>query len=113
MNPIVRLKGKFLYKANTNSIGYPAFSSSNPHITWIDLDRRYHELSMLADDGERNNKIGGVLISVHYRRVIPKSRRVSYFFSKGKISANDTVVGANLGRQRRALHITSLPISYR
>lgn len=101
MNPIVRLKGKFLYKANTNSIGYPAFSSSNPHITWIDLDRRYHELSMLADDGERNNKIGGVLISVHYRRVIPKSRRVSYFFSKGKISANDTVVGAKFGKTEK------------
>lgn len=98
MNPIVQLKGKFLYKGNTNSIGYPTFSSSSPHISWVDLDRRYHELSLLATDEERNRKIGGVLISVHYTRVIPKSRRVSYFFSKGKISANETVVGAKFGR---------------
>lgn len=100
MNRIVQLKGKFLYKSNTSSIGYPAFNSSNPHITLDDLKRRYHELSVLAADKERNHKIGGILVSVHYTRVIPKSRRVSYFFSGGKTSANATIVGAKFGRTK-------------
>lgn len=100
MNRIVQLKGKFLYKENTSSIGYPAFNSSNPHIALDDLKRRYHELSVLAADKERNHKIGGILVSVHYTRVIPKSRRVSYFFSGGKTSANATIVGAKFGRTK-------------
>lgn len=99
MNQLVQLKGRFLHKSNTVSSSFPSFSSSHPSITLGDLKKKYQDLLALANDKERIHRIGGILVSVHYIRVIPKSRRVTYFFNKGNITANSTIVGAKFGRR--------------
>lgn len=99
MNPLVQLKGDFIEKANAQMVMPTYFDAKNTCITLLQLQHFQKELRALSQNEEQKNTIGGFLVSIHYDRIIPKSRRVTQYFSKGKISANSTVVGAKFGKK--------------
>jgi len=93
MNDLINLKGRFNQKSRTSGFG----SKKLKKRTSVSIDK----LRKLRDDLMRLYKfwssedyIEGALISVFYRRVIPKSKRIQGYLSKGQNDAIDSIVGA-------------------
>lgn len=93
MNDLLQLKGNFYQKASEAGFGAPQL----PTKAVVDLKK----LKYLCDDLVRlqnfwrdETLVSGALISVYYKQVIAKSRRVTAYLSKGKNTANSSIVGA-------------------
>lgn len=93
MNEVLSLKGHFEQRNNPNRGG----GSSLPKNTEVKIEK----MEKLLDDLlELNNfwksekYVQGALVSVRYKDVIAKSRRISGYLSKGKITSNESIVGA-------------------
>lgn len=94
MNNLLQLKGQFEQKKNTSQFGLsnlPVGSKvSSDHI-----ENLISQLEEILKYWEKDNIIGGALVSVHYKHVVAKSNRIKAIFSKGtKIKSNDSIRGA-------------------
>ena len=104
MNELLQLKGKFFQKSNNSKPG----PSNLPKGNYVEIDHLKNLEKQLLDLQEFWNKekyLNGALISVFYKDVVAKSRRVKGFLSKGSQTANSSIVGAKFTDGDKRKHI--------
>lgn len=93
MNDVLLLKGKFTQKPNTSRPGDPKLPAkalvTAEHLQYLTDNLKKLETYWLTE-----NIIPGALISVVYKTVIAKSRRINQTFRSKTSSANSSIVGA-------------------
>lgn len=93
MNDLLQLKGNFYQKTNESRPGSPQLPSKA--VVDITVMRKlYDDLIRLQNFWREETYLRGALISVYYKQVIAKSRRVSGYLANGKNTANSSIVGA-------------------
>ena len=92
MNELLELKGAFEHRGNSRSFGKPSFPVDF-RISSKQLDSLRNQLARIHSEWASNNTIGGALVSVHYKRVVPKSLRISHLLSVPK-NEPDPIRGA-------------------
>ena len=93
MNNILQLKRKFQENPSSGRPGHPKLPK-NSTVKSEHLKKLLENLERLRKYWAENEILNGALIDVHYTKVIAKSNRISGFLSKGKTSANNSIVGA-------------------
>ena len=104
MNELLQLKGKFFQKSNNSKPG----PSNLPKGEYVKIDHlRNLERQLLDLQSFWNNEkyLNGALISVFYKDVVAKSRRVKGFLSKGAQTSNSSIVGAKFTDGEKRKHI--------
>lgn len=113
MNNLLQLKGDFYQRSNTNRPGPPTLPTG-VSVTSERLTEMLDNLLNLQSYWRKETLIDGCLISVRYTRVIPKSKRISGFLTRGSISANDSIVGAEFTsggiRKHIITHFVQIPL---
>lgn len=92
MNNLLQLTGQFHLNANSGRGFHPNIGKNI--ITWHNMSEFAKQLTEICDYWKKENLLAGALFSVHYKRVVPKTKRISYLLKQKKIEANDTIVGA-------------------
>lgn len=93
MNDLLNLKGQFNQKSRSSTFGSIELKKGAT-VNINELNNLHNDLKRLYDYWEKENYINGALISVYYSRVIPKSKRVRGYLSKGSKRSSDSIVGA-------------------
>ena len=94
MNNILELKGEFKHRKNANATFGAINLSAKEKVTSEEIGKLIIQLQELYDFWKEKNILGGVLISVHYKRIVPKTARLQYLFSSTAVSTNETIRGA-------------------
>ncbi|WP_297436865.1 S8 family peptidase [uncultured Clostridium sp.] len=110
MNQLLNLKGKFEQAASSNRPGAINLPKG-VQVTITHLKKLKENLNELISFWEENQALNGALISVYYIDVIAKSRRIKGFLSKGKFTANSSIVGAKFVGTAKKKHIITHYIS--
>jgi hypothetical protein len=92
-NDAVRLNGTFESAKNPSS---PALQNigEKEHINLAHLQELADELKQLKQFWMKNTLKITPIVSVHYTRIIPKSKRLSALFAAGSFSPNNSIIGA-------------------
>ena len=93
MNDVLLLKGKFTQKPNTSRPGAPSLST-NAIVDVEHIRCLLNNLIALERYWIDESIISGALITVVYKTVIAKSRRISQTFYSKQSTVNSTIVGA-------------------
>lgn len=93
MNPVLQLKGPLQSRKSTQRFGPPSLPAGC-RITSQHLSALREELAEIIRYWETNPTIGGALVNVHYRRVVPKSSRLSILLAEGKKNPAASICGA-------------------
>ncbi len=90
-NSLLYLRGEFKQEKRKNAYGRPTLKG----VLEIEhLDSLLDDLIALQGFWLRNNIIDGALIDVKYNRIVPKSSRISSYFSSKGIDSEDSIRGA-------------------
>ena len=92
MNDLIQLKQKLIQKPNTSGGGPNKLTYDQVVIT-NDLENLKNDFKNLYDFWKDEKIIDGTLINVHYKRVVPKSKRIGYILFSNQ-NANSTIRGA-------------------
>lgn len=94
MNNVLELKGRFQSRVNTSRPG-PLNLPKGQIVTVNHLESLKKQLFNILKFWEENQKkIGGALVSVHYKQVVAKSNRSKILLSEGSKSPNESIRGA-------------------
>jgi len=93
MNSILQLKGQFQQRKNENHFG-PVNLPKNTVVSSEHIIILAKQLQSIEKFWKNENTIGGVLVSAHYKRVVPKSSRLQFLLGYKKITPNNAIVGA-------------------
>lgn len=105
MNNVLELKGKRFVQAPKKSGGGGASMSSKKIVTYNHLDKLQAQIEQIKQFWQIEKKpFSGILISVHYNKIVAKSNRISGLF-KGKES-NLAIVGAKFNEDKNKHIIT-------
>ncbi len=104
MNDILHLKGRFEQKANPSRPSSPELPA-NTFVPVEHIESLINNLEALKSYWTKENVLPGALISVFYIDVIAKSRRISATFSKNKVTANESIVGAKFINDGKLKHV--------
>ncbi len=104
MNDVLQLKGDFFQKPNSSRPGAPNLPKGTK-VNINHLKRLQEDLERLYQFWNEEKIFQGALISVFYTRVVPKSRRINGFLSKGSKPANSSIVGARFSNDEKRKHI--------
>lgn len=96
MNNLLELKKNFFSMPNTGGGFGEITLPPNSTVTLEHLAKLRDELSQICAFWSHEHLLEGALISVHYRRVIPKSRRVSRLLGVSENAAFNSVRGVKL-----------------
>ena len=90
-NSLLYLRGEFKQEKRKSAYGRPVLKG----ILEIEhLDSLLEDLLALQDFWSRNDIIDGALIDVKYIKIVPKSSRISSYFSSKGIDSEDSIRGA-------------------
>lgn len=103
MNDLLELKGKFESGSYSGSVNEQL--PANKVISLEILKSLYSDLIRLKEYWNKQTIIPGVLISVYYNRVIPKSSRIKGFLSKTSENSNNYVKGVRFSSTAEKKHI--------
>lgn len=100
MNNLIQLKGTLNEK---KSLGKPGLASipKGSIVFSKDLNNLLSNLIELYSKWEKDDVINGALISVFYKRVVPKSKRIKTLLSKKSEPSNDSIVGAKFSSDKK------------
>ena len=105
MNEVLELRGKRFINASKNSHGGGASINSRTVVTSTNVKRLNSKLRQIEEFWENEKKLfDGILISVHYNKIVAKSNRISGIF-KGEQS-NSAIVGAKFDENKTKHIIT-------
>ena len=109
MNDLLELKGELQSSKFDGPVvaSWPKYKS----ITCEEIDSYISDLKRLNNYWKDKSIISGVLISVYYNRVIPKSSRIKGLFSKGSEHSNSYVKGVKFSSLIDKKHIVTYYIS--
>ncbi len=110
MNNILQLKGSLQERPHSNQPGPRNVPKNASAITTKKLKLLVTDLNSLSTYWKKQNLIEGCLIDVYYIDVIAKSNRIKSFFSTSG-SANDSIVGARFGNEKKIKHVITHYIS--
>ena len=105
MNNVLELKGKRFIQASKTGSGGGASMNSKKIVTREQLLRLIERISQIKDFWKQEKRpFEGILISVHYNKIVAKSNRIAGLF-KGKDS-NYAIVGAKFNKEKTKHIIT-------
>ena len=105
MNNVLELKGKRFVQASKTSSGGGASMNSKKIVTAEQLLRLIERISQIKEFWKQEKRpFEGILISVHYNKIVAKSNRIAGLF-KGKDS-NYAIVGAKFNKGKTKHIIT-------
>lgn len=111
MNDLLQLKGNFNQKRRKPGGGSPQLPNGTS-IKVSHLEELFDDLNELFRFWSSERIIDGALVSVYYKRVIPKSRRIVGFLSTGSLKSNSSIVGARFSDDKgKKKHIITHYIS--
>lgn len=93
MNSILQLKGRFMQRPNSQTPGTPNLPK-NAVVFSENVEALMHQLENILKYWERNNDIGGAIISVHYKHIVAKSNRLHILLSYPGHKPIDSIRGA-------------------
>lgn len=105
MNNVLELRGKrFVQASRTGNFGGPSMNGKEI-VTSNKINRLVKKIIQIKQFWQKENKpFEGILISVHYNKIVAKSNRVGGIFKGNK--SNDSVVGAKFNDDRSKHIIT-------
>lgn len=105
MNNVLELKGKRFIQASKTGSGSGASMNSKKIVTREQLLRLIERISQIKEFWKQEKRpFEGILISVHYNKIVAKSNRIAGLF-KGKDS-NYAIVGAKFNKEKTKHIIT-------
>ncbi|MGL5615023.1 MAG: S8 family peptidase [Sarcina sp.] len=105
MNNTLELKGKRFIQADKNSLGGGAAMNSKKIVDIDHLNKLKLQLEQISEFWQNEKKpFSGVLISVHYNKIVAKSNRISGIFKGDK--SNLAIVGAKFNEDKNRHIIT-------
>ena len=105
MNNVLELKGKRFIQASKTGSGGGASMNSKKIVTREQLLRLIERISQIKEFWKQEKRpFEGILISVHYNKIVAKSNRIAGLF-KGKDS-NYAIVGAKFNKEKTKHIIT-------
>lgn len=109
MNDLLELKGKLQSSKFDGPVvtSWPKYKS----ITCAEIGSYISDLKRLNNYWKDKNIIPGVLISVYYNRIIPKSSRIKGLFSNGSEPSNNYVKGVKFSSLDNKKHIITYYVS--
>ena len=93
MNSLIQLKGVLNEKRSLGKPG-PASIPKNHIVYSKNIQDLIDNLEELYNTWANDKILNGALISVFYKRVVPKSKRIKTLLSKGSEESNKSIVGA-------------------
>lgn len=93
MNNILQLKGKFQQRKNTNAFG-PINLPKGSKVTAEHVKNLKDQLLNLESYWRKEQTIGGVLVSVHYKCIVAKSNRLQILLGEKNMHPNMSIRGA-------------------
>ncbi len=93
MNQALVLKGHFKTQKHPKAIVVHSLPKGN-EVTSEQLNKIRNQLIQVLDKWNSDNLLGSALISVHYNRIIPKSKRISTLLKDKGIDVCDCIRGA-------------------
>ena len=105
MNNMLELKGKRFVQASKTGNSGGASMNSKKVVTSEQLLKLGNKITQIKQFWQQENKpFEGILISVHYNKIVAKSNRIAGLF-KGK-NSNYAIVGAKFNREKTKHIIT-------
>lgn len=93
MNNVLQLKGPFQGRRHPRAVVIPTLKKSD-EVKAENVRRMAAQLEDAFEFWNKEKYINGALISVHYKRIVPKTRRISYLFNGDGKNTADCVCGA-------------------
>lgn len=93
MNDLLQLKGRFEQRPNESRPGPPSLPKDK-EISTEHLRNLERQLRAIKKYWNEDTVIGGALVSVHYKRIVPKSNRIQIFLSENSMSPTESIRGA-------------------
>jgi hypothetical protein len=113
MNELLQLKGELFQRKSPSRPGAPKLPNGSS-VNCSKLSKLQSDLVRLHEFWKNEKLISGALVSVQYTRVIPKSKRIQGYLSKGSQNPNDSIVGAQFtsgdNRKHIITHFVQLPL---
>lgn len=112
MNNTLKLKGKFQTKGARNP-GAPTLPA-NTSVESSDIKSKIEQLEAVETYWKRQKVPVKPLVQAHYRRIVPKSKRLQCLLTDGRKSPNNSIVGADFeesGAQGHRCHVITYSVS--
>lgn len=105
MNNILQLKGQFQKRENRSPFG-PVNLPKGATVTTQHIEQLRKQLQSILTYWEKNqSKIGGALVSVHYKQVVAKSNRLKTLLAEGSKSPNESIRGSKFVWEQKQKHV--------
>ena len=105
MNNILQLKGQFQKRENRSPFG-PVNLPKGATVTTEHIEQLRKQLQSILTYWEKNqSKIGGALVSVHYKQVVAKSNRLKTLLAEGSKSPNESIRGSKFVWESKQKHV--------
>ena len=102
MNSILQLKGRFDHKPNGSRPG-PTNLPKKGEVNSEHIEKLKNELISILGFWEKDTRIEGALVSVHYRVVVAKSNRLKALLCEKGKTPNDSIRGAKFEEDKNGL----------
>lgn len=93
MNKVLQLKGPFQGRRHPKAVVVPTLQKGDV-VEYQHLERLEKQLHDIKLFWSENAYLDGALISAHYKRVVPKTRRIQYLFQGEGKNTSDCICGA-------------------
>lgn len=93
MNSVLHLKGQFEYQPNPNKPG-PKNLPKRGRIKVTHLKNLKEQLERILLKWQQDTRLGGALVSVHYKDVVAKSNRIGALLAYRGFKSNDSIRGS-------------------
>ena len=104
MNNLLQLKGRFEQKVAPVGFG-PIELPANTTIKSEDIETLIVSIKAVNEYWENKTILNNALVSIYYKDVVAKSRRVNHIFKTSKMKSNQSIVGARFSEEENAKHI--------
>ena len=93
MNSVLHLKGQFEHQANPNKPG-PKNLPVRGEVKVDHLKNLKDQMERILLKWQQDTRLGGALVSVHYKDVVAKSNRIASLLAYRGHSSNDSIRGS-------------------
>lgn len=92
MNKVLSLKGTFQSHKHPRAVVMSNLPA-NATVSSNQMRRIKTQMQEVHNKWEKDTLLGSCLVSIHYKRIIPKSKRITNIIKEGTIDPNECIVG--------------------